>query len=106
MPSRKSDVRRSDVSAVSRPADDEDSPMLAADVPPHPDTATETPIPVLNRTLPGQLSAEAAEPNAGTAAATATVEKGKDKDSRDRERREDAAITIEVRLARPSRCCF
>ncbi len=89
MPSRKSDVRRSDVSAVSRSnaADDEDSPMTAA--PAQADSAT----PVTGSLAPPDLSSEAplaAESNAGTS------EKGKEKDKeRDRDR---DAITIEVCL--------
>lgn len=91
MPSRKSDVRRSDVSAVSRSiaADEEDSPMTAA--PAQADSAT----PATGSLAPPELSSEAPQ----TAESyTATSEKGKEKDKeRERERDRDA-ITIEVRL--------
>ncbi|OIW35138.1 histone-fold-containing protein [Coniochaeta ligniaria NRRL 30616] len=85
MPSRKSDVRRSDVSAVSRtnPADDEDSPMTTA-APAQADTAS----PVTGSLAPPEPSSETPqveESNAGTS------EKGKEKD-KDRDR---DAITIE-----------
>ncbi|KAJ9164875.1 Histone-fold-containing protein [Coniochaeta hoffmannii] len=92
MPSRKSDVRRSDVSAVSRPADDEDSPMTstAAHLPQEPDSSSATPA----IAPPEQSSSET--PQVGESN-PATSEKGKDKEKereRERERREDA-ITIE-----------
>lgn len=85
MPSRKSDVRRSDVSAVSRPiapAHDEDSPMTAA--PAETDSAGPATGPTLAPpVVPSFETPLAAESNAGTS------EKGKEKD-KERERDRDA----------------
>lgn len=98
MPSRKSDVRRSDVSAVSRPiapAHDEDSPMTAA--PAETDSAGPATGPTLAPpVVPSFETPLAAESNAGTS------EKGKEKD-KERERDRDA-LGIEVRLLSSLMC--
>lgn len=85
MPSRKSDVRRSDVSTISRPSapDDEDSPMTSA--PPHDSSATPAAAGSLAPPEPSSDTPQVAESNAGTS------EKGKEKGR-------DDAITIEVRV--------
>lgn len=91
MPSRKSDVRRSDVSAVSRPnapAHDEDSPMTVAPV--EAESAAPATGPLAPPAVPSFETPQAAESNAGTS------EKGKEKD-KERERDRDA-LGIEVRL--------